>query len=255
MNTTIPDEYEIQAFVDGRLDEPRRQAVEFYLAQHPEQAEEVRAWQRDAQELRAAFGALPTWPKNPALDPARIRLRHRQRTLKRLAMAAMLVLCLGLGGLGGWRLQGWRQARIEPPMGDALQAYRMFASAQPAHFDFVPRGKGSTQVWLDRHFERAPRLPDLVAAGFQPVGGRLFATADGPAAMVVYANGRGGAISFYLRPPSARGPLPRGQRRDGGLMAEYGSHDGYNYAMVGRADAQDMQVIRGALRSHIGSRQ
>lgn len=247
MNPTIPDEYEIHAYVDGHLDETRRQAIEFYLAQHPERAAEVRAWQRDAQQLRAAYGTWPTLPDNPSLDPARIRTRRRRRFHARLAIAAMLVLCLGLGGLGGWQASGWHQARLEPPMGDALQAYRMFASVPAPRFDFVPHGGSGMQAWLDRHFVRAPRLPDLHASGFLPMGARLLATSDGPAAMVLYANERGGAISFYLRPPSPRGPLPRGQRRDGSLVAEYGSSDGYNYAMVGQANTPDLRVMRDAL--------
>lgn len=78
MNTP-PDEYDIHAYVEGRLEESRRQEVELYLAQHPERAEEVRAWQRDAQRLRAAFGAWPPLPERPDLDPARIRVSTRRR--------------------------------------------------------------------------------------------------------------------------------------------------------------------------------
>lgn len=246
MNILISDD-DLHAYVDGWLDEAQRQDVEHYLAQHPERAVEVQAWQRDAQRLRAAFGTGTAWPDNPALEPARIRTRLHQRRHARLAVAAMLVLCLGLGGLGGWQMHGWRQARMEPPMGDAVQAYRLFAATGTARFDAVPRTAGDMQAWLDRHFIRAPRLPDLRAAGYQAVGGRLLATDAGPAAMVLYANGQGSAISFYLRPPSTRGLLPHGDRRDGDLMAVYGSGDGYNYAMVGRTDPRDVAVMRRAL--------
>ena len=34
----IPSEEDIHAYVDGRLDDTRRQAVEFYFAQHPQRA-------------------------------------------------------------------------------------------------------------------------------------------------------------------------------------------------------------------------
>jgi hypothetical protein len=33
--------------------------------------------------------------------------------------------------------------------------------------------------------------------------------------MVLYLNARGEAITFYVRPPSFRGTLPLGHRRDG----------------------------------------
>jgi len=248
MNTTIPSEYEIHAYIDGRLDESRRQAVEFYLAQHPERAEEVRAWQRDTQRLRAAYGALPAMADNPALDPARIRARRWQRFRARLAMAAMLVLSLCIGGFGGWQVHGWRFARAMPPMGDAMAAYRMVAVNQSVPLDVVSEEDSVLQAWLDKHIERTARLPDLHDAGYHPIGGRLFATDQGPAAMVLYKDAEGHAISFYVRPPGPmRDLLPSGQRADGGLLAQYGSDRSYNYAMVSRVDGTDKRLVAQAL--------
>lgn len=246
MNTT-PSEYEIHAYVDGRLDEARRQAVQLYLAQHPERAEEVRAWQRDAQQLRAALAGLPDLPDNPSLDPMRILERRKRQVRMRWAMAAVWVLALGLGLLGGWQVRGWREARLEPPMSDALQAYRMFGSVGAARLDEVSQRDGDMQQWLDSHFDRAPRLPALSAAGFRPVGARLLATAAGAAAMVFYTNDKGDVISFYIRPPSPRGLLPRGERRTAGLVAEYGSDDRYDYAVVSRAGAENVRLMRVAV--------
>jgi anti-sigma factor RsiW len=136
-----------------------------------------------------------------------------------------------------------------PPMGDALAAYRLLAQEPGARPDLVPQHPGDLQAWLDRHFAHRVPLPDLRGAGFQPVGGRLFATEQGPAAMVLYQDAAGHAISFYVRPPGPRGHLlPRGQRVDGGLLAQYGSGNGYNYAMVSRAAGADAQVATRALR-------
>jgi anti-sigma factor RsiW len=132
-------------------------------------------------------------------------------------------------------------------MADALQAHRMFAPDKGSRFDVVYQRNSDMQAWLDSHFERAPRLPDLHAAGFLPVGARLLATAAGPAAMVFYEDRQGDTISFYVRPPSTRGMLPRGHRREGNLVAEYGSDNGYLYAIVSRADTRDAQIVRDAL--------
>jgi anti-sigma factor RsiW len=243
-----PSEHDLHAYVDGRLEGERRAAVELYLARHPERAAEVQAWQRDAQHLRAALGTLDL-PANPALDPASIRARRRRRTAARLALAASLALCVGIGGIGGWQARGWQVARAMPPMGDALAAYRLLAVEHGAQPDLVSHRPGDLQAWLDRHFERRVPLPDLRGAGFEPVGGRLFATEQGPAAMVLYQDTAGHAISFYVRPPGPRRHLlPRGQRVDGGLLAQYGSGNGYNYAMVSRAADGDAQVAARALQ-------
>jgi anti-sigma factor RsiW len=246
-----PSMADLHAYIDGHLDDTDRARIESWLARHPERAAEVRGWQRDAQQLRAAFGGLPAATAQAALDPTAIRARRRHRQRTRLALAAALVLTLGVGGLGGWQARGLVAPVAAAPMADAVQAYRMFAMDHHAPLDVTQRHPGDLQAWLDQHFQHAARLPDLDAAGFHPIGGRLLATDGGPAAMVLYADGNGGAISFYIRPPSSHaGPLARGERREGQLATAYWSGNGYNYALVSRVDSTDLRVIRDAsLRS------
>lgn len=241
-----PDEAVIHDYVDGRLDQATSARMDAWLDRHPDRAEEIRHWRRDAQQLRAAFGDLPAGAAPSALDPATLRRRRRQRLRTRVALAASLVLALGAGSIGGWQAHTMFTP-ASAPMADAMQAYRMFATARPTNLDVVQRNAGELQAWLDRHFQRAAPLPDLDAAGFTPVGGRLIATDSGPAAMILYENGKGDAISFYIRSPSPHaGMLRRGQRREGQLAAAYWSGNGYNYALVSRADRTDVRVIRDA---------
>lgn len=242
-----PDEAEIHAYIDGRLDESGCTRVAAWLDHHPDRAEEVRGWQRDAQQLRAALGGLPTSADQHPLDPTAIRARHRHRVRTRLTLAAMLVVTLGVGGIVGWQARSLSTPVAAAPMADALQAYRMFALDRHAQLDVTQRHAGDLQAWLDQHFQNAARLPNLDDAGFHPIGGRLLATDSGPAAMVLYEDRQGSAISFYIRPPSPHvGALPRGQRREGQLATAYWSGSGYNYALVSRADGPDERVIRDA---------
>lgn len=250
--TTFPSEQDIHAYVDGRLDGERRDAVERYLAQHPDRAAEVQAWQRDAQRLRAVFGGTQTLADNPALHPAAIRQQRRRRQMQWRSLAAAMVLCLGVGGLGGWQARGMRVESAMAPMADAMAAYRLVAMDAAARPDVVPRSDSEMQAWLDGHFQRVTRLPDLSGAGFHAVGGRLFATDQGPAAMVLYRDAAGHAISFYVRPPGPRNRLlPPGQRTEGGLLAQYWSGPGYNYAMVSRSDGFAPRVVARALQQAI----
>lgn len=242
MNT--PTEYDLHAYVDGQLDPERRHAVEEWLAGHPERAAELRAWQRDAQQLRVALSGFDDVAATPWLDPARARARLRARRRTRQAITAAVVLSVLIGAVGGWQMHTWSSAGDGPPMADALQAYRMFASEDALRPDVTPRGLVDMQAWLDSQFASAPRLPDLGPAGFHPVGARLLAVAEGPAAMVLYSDGQRGAISFYVRP---RGPVPRGERREGALLAQYGSEDRYSIALVSRADSRDAAIARRAL--------
>lgn len=249
MNDThpFPSESDIHAYVDGQLDAKDCERMEAWLARNPSRAEEIRGWQYDAQQLRTAFGGLPPAAGPQTLDPATIRARRRHRIRARIAMAAALVLTLGVGMVGGWQARRMAAPAASAPMADALQAYRMFASNRHVNLDMTQHEPGQLQTWLQQHFRNAPRLPDLDGAGFHPVGARLLATDSGPAAMVLYQNAQGGAISFYLRPPSpSHGALPRGQRRDGQLVATYWSGNGYNYALVSPANATDVRAIHAA---------
>jgi len=245
MNTP-PDEYDLHAYVDGRLDDDERAAVELYLAHHPERAERVRRWQQDAQRLRAALASVPPPFENPALDPAAIRARRAERTRMRFALAASFVFCISLGTFGGWQARGWDSTPVAP-MSDAVEAYKLMV-VDRAQVDFSPSRPQELQTWLARRVGPAVKLPDLSAAGFRPVGGRLFATERGAAAMVLYEDAAGHTLSFYVRPPeSAHRLLAAGQRVDGELLARYGSLHGFNFAVVGRLDSLGEKTVARAL--------
>lgn len=251
--TTTPSEYDLHAYVDGLLDGERREAVEDWLARHPARAAEIQAWQRDAQLLRAALVGDGLAPPGE-LDPARLRAGLTRRRKARYAIAATVLLSLGAGGIGGWQAREWRGQESNrtaaafasmAPMGDAIAAHRLFASRHDLRPDRTARG-GDLQGWLDANFREPMRLPDLSGAGFRQVGARLLATEQGAAALVVYEDAGGNAISFYIRPPGPRRHLlARGDRRDGDLLTQYWSRGGYNYAMVSSGESAD--VVRRAL--------
>jgi anti-sigma factor RsiW len=235
MTTTPPSEHDIHAYVDGHLDDTRRSHVERYLARDASRAEEVQAWRQDAQQLRALLaGDLAVAPE---LDPVMVRGRVHERRLRRVAMAAAVVLCLGLGGVGGWMARGMGTGGVAP-MADAMQAYRLLAVDHGLGLDISTPNENDLRAWLSGRVGADVRLPDLADAGFRPMGGRLFATDQGPAAMVLYDDGNGHTVSFYVRPPgTARHLLPRGEREDGGLLANYWSSGEHNYAIVALADS------------------
>ncbi|MCF5547845.1 anti-sigma factor family protein [Pseudomonas salomonii] len=239
-----PSERDLHAYVDHQLPESDRRVLETWLAAHPEMAAQVQAWQQDAHALRAALSGTLQQPANPDLDPALIRQRIRHQSRRHLASAAVLLIAVGLGGLGGWHA---REATQPPmlPMADAMQAFRLFAQDGIMPADFNAEDGGTMQAWLDRYFNQAHRLPDLSQAGFKPVSGRLLTTEQGAAAMVLYEDPQGHRISFYIRPPGPEnGFLPRGSRSADGLQADYWSDGGYNYAMVSPVDQAATHLLK-----------
>ena len=240
-----PSERDLHAYVDHQLNDADRRLVKTYLENNPEAAAQVRAWQQDAQQLRAALSGALQQPVNQELDPALIRQRLKHQSRRHLASAAVLLIAVSVGGLSGWQARQMTLPSAPLPMTDALQAYRLIAQQGILPADYKVSDDGDMQAWLDRYFTRANRLPDLSDAGFKPVSGRLLSTEQGPAAMVVYEDQGGHKISFYVRPPGPKNNLlPRGSRSDGELQAEYWSGSGYNYAMVSPSDTPTAQMLK-----------
>jgi anti-sigma factor RsiW len=240
-----PDERDLHAYIDRQLSAADRLLIETYLTNNPPMAATVRAWQQDAQQLRADLSGGLQQPANPQLQPAIIRQGLKRQSRRHLASAAVLLLAVGVGGFSGWQAREMTLLSAAAPMADAMQAYRLIAQQGLLPADFKVAEQGNMQAWLDRYFTQANRLPDLAHAGFKPVSGRLLSTEQGPAAMVVYENPNGQKISFYVRPPGPKNfLLPRGSRSDGELQAEYWSGAGYNYAMVSPSDTPAAQLLR-----------
>jgi anti-sigma factor RsiW len=239
-----PSEHDLHAYVDGHLDAEDRRVVEHFLAHNPARAAEVEQWQKDAQRLRAQFGGDLRLPANPSLTPAALRASVNRKRQHWRVQALAAVLCVGLGGVGGWQLSQLRQGINDRPMADAISAYQIVVDDGAAKPDFVATDSNQLQAWLDRHFQNATRLPDLSAAGFTATGGRMFATNEGPAAMVLYRDASNHAISFYVRPPAAGSKrLQTGERMERGVLAQYWSGQGYNYAFVSRDLGNEARIL------------
>jgi anti-sigma factor RsiW len=246
MNPLIPGEDELHAYADGQLGPERRGHIEAWLAEHPEQAAEVAQWRHQAELLRTA---LPAWPllANPALDPATVRHTVRRRRQRRLALCASLLIALGAGGMGGWQARNISLAAAHPPMQDALEAYRTFATDRLRPVEMDGSHAHALEGWLSARIGRPMSLPDLDSYGFKLLGGRLLSTSDGPAALVMYEDSQGQRISLYVRPSTRFSGDLSGSRQDHGLLASYWFRNGYGFAVVGRADDPRTSVVQAAI--------
>src|SRR3546814_18472729 len=77
-------------------------------------------------------------------------------------------------------------------------------------------------------------LPELQSYGFTLLGGRMLATPDRAAAMLMYQDDDGSRLSFYVR-PSTRFDDARGRRCHNGLALRYWYRNGPGFAVVGPA--------------------
>lgn len=247
MNQCPPSDDDLQAFVDDALEDERRRAVEAWLAGDPELAARVGAWRLDAEALRRDLAGAVARPLPPHLDPSVVRHRLRARARGRGLLAAALLLCLAVGGVGGW--QARRLSTRAAPMADAVEAYRVFATDGYRPVEMDAAHAALMQQWLSARLGRPTTLPDLHADGFALLGGRLLSTPDGPAAMILYQDKQGQRVSLYIR-QSERFPAgTHGSRRDGGLLTHYWYRNGYGFAVVARADDPRTPEVQQAIHA------
>jgi anti-sigma factor RsiW len=207
-------EDDLHAYIDGQLGVSRRYAVERYLAENPEAARRVAAYQAQRDALRAAFAARADEPLPPRLTLASIiEQRSRPRRAPWL-VAASVILALGVGTAGGWLLhRPTAPSLVQQAMAlleqEALASHVVY-SADRRHPVEVPSTETAhLQQWLSNRLDRTVVAPDLSALGYHLIGGRLLATErGGAAALLMYDDASGHRLSLLLRPmkPSLHAP-------------------------------------------------
>jgi len=193
----IVSEDELNAYVDGELPADRHGAVEAWLASHPDDAAKVAAWRKQAELIRARYGAVAD--ERP---PQRFNVRRltRRRYGAIGAAVAAVVAAFLVGGVAGWVARG-----IEAPPSsdlsrfttDALDAYRLYV-VEVRHPVEVPGDQRPHLVeWLSKRVGTPLRAPELDKMGLKLVGGRLLPGPTGATAFFMYENASGERFTLY----------------------------------------------------------
>src|ERR1051326_1053871 len=106
VDQTPVTEYELHLYVDGELPAGRKEAVEAWLANHPEDAERVASWRAQAELIRARFGHIAEEPVPDKLKLAAIMRTRRSWGAVAAAAAIAAVFLCGAAGRGGRRAGG-----------------------------------------------------------------------------------------------------------------------------------------------------
>lgn len=234
-------EQELHAYVDEALDPARRQAVEAHLARTPEDAARVAAWRRQKEGLHALFDATldEPLPSRLAKPPGRFQLGRY----------AALLGWLAVGLAAGWVARG----SVAPSPGPIAGLPREAAVAHVVYSPEVlhPVEVGAEQEahlvkWLSKRLGAPLRVPDLNAAGFQLVGGRLLPAAEGPAAQFMYQDAQGQRLTLYVRAHrGGGGDTAFRYEREDGVGVFYWVDGGLGYALSGALDrARLLDVAR-----------
>ncbi len=227
-------EADLHAYLDGQLAAGRRPAVEAYLAANPAEAARVGAYGRINAALRQRFDPVLAEPLPARLQPA--------RRPARLWRAAAVVAWVGLGTVLGWSLHS------QTPEPAPLITRILVRPAASAHVVYTPEVRHPVEVaaedeqhlaaWLSKRLGRSLAVPQLSAAGYKLVGGRLLPGEDGaPAAQFMYQDESGGRLTLYVRLLPAAADTPSSFRfaEEEGVGTFYWVDGAFGYALTGGA--------------------
>jgi anti-sigma factor RsiW len=190
-------EDELHVYVDGELPADRREAVETWLATHPDDATRVAAWRAQAEAIRARYGDVIHEPV-----PARLaleRITRNRRSWSAIAAAAALAAFVA-GGAIGWLAHGASAAapsELEVFANEAIGAHRLYIG-EVRHPIEVKAEEQHLLPWLSRRIGTTLRAPDLSSFDLKLLGGRLLPGINAPAALFMYESGSGERVTIYV---------------------------------------------------------
>jgi anti-sigma factor RsiW len=236
---------ELHAYVDGELPADRQEAVETWLAAHPEQATLIAAWRAQADAIRSRYGAVANEPV-----PERLKLEQvlrggaSGRRFAAWATAAALVAFV-LGGGVGWFAHG---ATAATPSGfdkftaDALDAYKLYVVEVRHPVEVPGNERPHLTQWLSKRVGTELRVPDLQSLGLKLVGGRLLPGPTGAAAFYMYESATGERFTIYCANATVSQTALRYRAKDSNA-AFYWVDDKVAYVVSGPADREKLETV------------
>jgi anti-sigma factor RsiW len=246
-------EEDLHGYVDGWLEPGRREAVEAYLAAHPDVAARVADDRRQRDALRAAFAPAAEAPLPPELNLERMIAAHQaRRSFPGWRIAASLVITLGLGVAGGWFVRGMSlppQSGVAALSREAADSYRVYAADRARPVEIPAAQQAALTEWISNRLKRPIAAPDLTAVGYRLMGGRLVATPHGPAGLFLYENAQRVRLAVFVRPMRERdqNAAMADHHFNGGDGVAW-ADDGLGYDLAGPVPAQALRPIANALR-------
>jgi len=248
-------EDDLHGFIDHALDAKRHAEVQTYLEAHPDVLARIARYTDQRDWLRAALAPIAEEPIPSRLNVSRLLRRQRQplRITRATAIAAALAFMM-IGGVGGWIFRGTESL---PATGitalgrEASESYSVFATDRVRPVEMQAGERNQLINWVSGFLGRTLTIPDLSASGYNYMGGRVVATSEGPAALLLYDNGKGSRLAMLARPMADAREAPMAAVSDKGVNGYAWANEGIGYSLVGAMAADNLHSIANEARRQI----
>ncbi len=211
-----PGEARLHAFVDGQLPPEERAAVLEQLRADPEAAARVADWQAQREALRSLARDWPLGETPAELGGIvwRAAARRRWRAALPQALAAVLLLALGLAGGYQWgrheagapawpaALLAGRAAGVPEFAREAGVAFAVYSAEKRHPVEVSAAEQDHLVQWLSRRLGRPLKVPVLTDRGYALLGGRLLPgdprQPGSPRAQFMYENADGDRLTLFV---------------------------------------------------------
>ncbi len=239
---------DIHLYVDGEMPPEEQILFEAWLKDHPDMAREVRNLQALNESLHDCFDGVLDEPLPARLEKGvseRLRVEHRV-IRPRWQMAASLAFLVSGGALGWFANDGYRGLVNEEAhfLSEALEAHSIYVPEVRHPVEVSVDDKAHLLKWLSKRLGNKVRAPDLSAAGYNLVGGRLL-PGEGrvPSAQFMYENEHGKRLTFFMMPVSKQQDSSFQYYKSGDLFTYLWTDQPFQYAMTGSLRRDELRKI------------
>ncbi len=233
------EEDDLHAYVDGAMPAAERARFEDLLRDDAVARESARAYLAQNEALHAAFDGALAEPHSLRLPASPARSWPRGP----VALAATLLLGIAFGFIS----RGLFMAQQAPLTAFAHQAVLAYVAYVPEvrHPVEVPAQEEQHLVaWLSKRLSVPLRAPQLDAAGYRLLGGRLLPAAssagDAPVALLMYENPKGKRLSLLVRREVDNKDTAFRFTEEGNTRVFYWIDGPCGYALAGDVDREEL---------------
>ncbi len=237
----------VDAYVDGELSATESAEFERALAACP-------GCRQRLDRTREMSGLLRALPAEPAPDLLRARIERElraiagrpQQRLRWSAMAASLIVAIGIGWLGGSLVgQGGRES-------DELVAGYLRVAMSDHGVEVASSDRHTVKPWFAGRIDYSPPVHDLTAQGFPLLGGRVDIVDGRKVAVLVYRHNQHRVALSLWPSTSAANTDPSLAQRDGFVLADW-RHDGFEMRAVSDLTPTEMKSFAAAIDRAVGA--